>query len=104
MAASNPSASEIGSGSLVQRYLKYSGLNLGARRAIDLVARNIYLPHPPFKNFARKSLIKMRVNQGLKGVSNLFIFTIAPISAILREISLLNNIGKQFSIGAVRNT
>ena len=66
--------------------------------------RSIHLPHPPVQNFARKSHIKMRINQGLKGVSNLFIFIIAPISAILREVPLLHNIGKQFSIGAVRNT
>jgi hypothetical protein len=44
--------------------------------------RSIHLPHPPFQNFARKSLIKMRVNQGLKGVSNLFIFT-SPIALAL---------------------
>src|SRR5262249_52224026 len=66
--------------------------------------RRTHFPHPSFQNFARKNLIKMRVNQGLKGVSDLFIFTIAPISAILREVPLLHNIGKQFSIGAVRNT
>ena len=69
-----------------------------------LVRRRIHLPHPPFQNFARKRRIKMRVNQDLKGVSNLFIFIIAPISAILREVPLLHNIGKQFCIGPVRNT
>ena len=54
------------------------------RRDDLLVRRGIHFSHPLFQHLACKSLIKVWVNQNLERVSNLFVFTVASISAILR--------------------